>query len=257
VAVSPEAARRAVRLSGVLPLGTPGDAVLASQLAAARAVFDAATAVMGGARLPAESLRLELGGVTISGAVSDLYPGGRVVMRAGGLNARVAARAWVTHVIWQAAVGSSVTTTLVGRGKAGPDLWRFGEVDDAPARAAELLSLYLAGQCAPLRFFPASALAYVEALVKPDKSPVPPEEKRRLAFNAANTAWLGGFNGMAECRNPEHARVFGGVGLDAVDTILPGLEPPDEQTFEALTLTVFGPMVDARERLDADAGEAE
>lgn len=257
VAVGPEAARRAVRLSGVLPLGTPGDAVLATQLASARAVFDAAVAVMGGSRLAPESLRLELDGVTITGAVSDLYPGGRVVMRAGGLNARVAVRAWVTHVFWQAAMGATATTTLVGRGKAGPDLWRFDEVDDAPARAAELLSLYLAGQTAPLRFFPASALAFVEALVKPEKSPVAPEEKRRLAFNAANTTWLGGYNGLAECRHPEHARLFDGVGLDAVDAALPGLEPPDDQTFEALALTVFGPMVAARERLDADAGDGE
>jgi exodeoxyribonuclease V gamma subunit len=256
-AVAPEAARRAVRLSGVLPLGTPGDAVLAGELTSARAVYSAALALMGGPRLAPDTLRLTLDGVTVTGAVGDLYPGGRVVMRAGGLNARVAVRAWVTHVFWQTAVGFTATTTLVGRGKAGPDVWQFGEVPDARDRAAELLSLYVAGQVAPLRFFPASALAFVEALEKPEKTPVPPDEKRRLAFNAANTAWLGGFSGLAESANPENARLFGGVGLDAVDTILPGLVLPPEHTFEALARTIFGPALATRARLSAGAGDAE
>ena len=247
--LSAPAARRATRLSGVLPLGTPGDAVLATELAAARAIHRLGEGLKGGPAETPQPLRLLVGDVEVVGTITELFPCGRLVLRAGKLNARALTQAWVTHVFWQASTPDPVSTCIVGHDGGVPKLARFADVPNAAALAASLIELHQLGRTSPLRLFPATSRVYALARIKAEQASSEAPEAHSLGLKAASEAWKGsprsGKPGDVDA--PEVARIFGGYRLDEIDEAVPGLVPPDTQTFARLAMAFFAPMLAALE----------
>jgi exodeoxyribonuclease V gamma subunit len=239
----PPSARLRTRQRGIAPLGTPGDVVLAQQAALAQELNTAAVAAAAGERRPALRVEVEIDGVRVTGAVGDLFPGGRVVARAGGIRGRVLASAWVTHVFWQLAPGGGGRTHLFGTGSDGLECWMLDRPDDARAIAAQLLAWYLSGRQRPLRFFPETALALVRTALDERVEGSDAATCAARSWRAAHDAWAGTYGGAGEREGPEVERIFAGAPLSAVDETPPALPANEDERFETLARAFFEPVL--------------
>ena len=107
---------------------------------------------------------------------------------------------------------------------------RFGAMEKANAMKAlgGLLKLYWSGLGAPLRFFPQSSWAFVEAARKAEAKGKNPAE----AIGKARTAWFGNsYNDIP------------GEGDDAYFNLFFGAGDPLDNEFARLAGEVFGPLL--------------
>jgi exodeoxyribonuclease V gamma subunit len=242
-----EAARRRTRQSGLLPLGTPGDVVLGRQTAIARAVDEAARAAAGGPRRPAVRIEVELGGVRVTGAIGDLYPGGRVLARAGGVRGKVLTGAWAMHVFWQLSADGGGRTHLLGAAGDGVEGVTLRPPDDAEAIAEQLLFWYRLGRRQPLRLFPETSLAFARAMRGAITPENPPEAIGFQAWKLACAAWDGSPAMGGEGAGVEIHRIFGGASLTEIDQVPPALPAAEGEAFATLARRFFEPLLEAME----------
>jgi exodeoxyribonuclease V gamma subunit len=237
----PAVARWRTRGTGMLPLGTPGDVVLTQQAAVAGAVAEAAAAAAQGDRLPAVRVEVVVDGVRVVGSIGDLFPGGRVLARAGSIRGRLLASAWVTHVFW-ALAGVGGRTHLVGVSDDAAARWTFEPPEAPRVLATHLLAGYRSGRERPLRLFPETSLALVRAHREAAADGLPPDARMARAWHAAHDAWAGTFGAAGECETPAVSRIFGPVPLTTIDEVPPALPAAADEGFETLAFAFFGPL---------------
>jgi exodeoxyribonuclease V gamma subunit len=168
------------------------------------------------------STQAPVGSIVLEGALPALTSLGLIVYRHASPSARDYLNAWLHHLVLCVArpVGVACSTYWIGRGPR----FVFREDPDARRHLCELVSLYRAGLCAPLPFFPKTSWAWVDK-----------------GESAAFAAWQGGFDRAGEQDDPY------------VSTAWRGAPPRFDAYFDAVARAVFEPL---RAHLDG-AGEAD
>ena len=218
----PSAVWERIRRRAGLPLGMPGE-VLYDELAGEAALITArALERRGGERREPLELDLPLGDRRLVGRIDDLFPGGRVVARAGSAGPKYLIGLWIRHVA-ACATGWSGRSVLVGRG----DESGFAPLppDDAHREVSAMVRLYAEGSRAPLLFFPQRGLQLAVALADDE-------------YIAAAELWP-----PSEFDCPERVRVLGERNPFRLDFSDPVLAPVPELSAAELALRIWNPAL--------------
>jgi exodeoxyribonuclease V gamma subunit len=137
---------------------------------------------------------LDLAGFRLTGRLDRIWPERMIRYRCTKLKAKDRFRAWIEHLVLNAVrQGDYPRKTLLIMTDGSNT---FAPVDDAAAILQILLGMYRQGLTAPLRFFPASAMAYAD--------------KQKWDLENARNKWTDGFNNIpGEGRDPYFRRCFG------------------------------------------------
>ncbi|MBA4149013.1 MAG: exodeoxyribonuclease V subunit gamma [Verrucomicrobia bacterium] len=148
---------------------------------------------------------------------------GLVQYRCAKLKGADILRAWINHLALNLVqpTGTKFETVLIGSDSAE----EFAPVPEAEAILKSLLEIYWQGMREPLKFFPNSSYAFVNAVLRPGK-------RRSPAINAAENAWRSSDFGRGEEEDTWFQFCFQGTH-------------PLDETFESLSMEVFQPVVDA------------
>jgi exodeoxyribonuclease V gamma subunit len=169
------------------------------------------------------SIDLELGRFSLSGKINAVYGGHSVHFRTAKLNPKDHLRAWIAHLaLCASGEGKEPRTVLIGRDA----LVTFRHVSSARAQLQTLTEIFREGLMVPLPFFPASAMAFVDAELAGGKDP----------FFKARAKWIGPWRQPGEKDNRFIARCF-----DVAD--------PLDDRFAELARVVVTPMLE-HERLE-------
>jgi exodeoxyribonuclease V gamma subunit len=146
---------------GILPPGAIGELQLRSMRTSVQKLAAIVQSHIGGSKKDEPlSIYLELGVFSLSGKINSLYGGRSIHFRPANLNPKDHLRAWVEHLALCALdEGRATSTVLLGRDA----VVTFGYVASAHSELQTLCALYWEGLNLPLPFFPASAMAFVEA----------------------------------------------------------------------------------------------
>jgi len=207
---------------GILPAGAMGELQLRSmKLEVQKLAKIVEGHIRSGKKDDPIDVDLQLETFRIGGKIHSLYRGTSVLVRTAKLNPKDRLRAWIEHLVLCAlAKGGEAETVLIGRDK----VVTFGGVASARAELQTLCELFWQGSTLPLRFFPASALAFVEAELDGVKNP----------FSKARAKWDGMYR-RNEKREGEKDDVFIARCFDGPDLL--------DERFAALARIVFTPML--------------
>lgn len=191
--------RQRLHAGGTLPLGQPGELLLATATATIATLVDAVAPLRIG-EAAAMTVDLLLGGIRLQGSVTAVYGDAMVAMRPGSVRPEDLLAAWTRLLAWQVACPEDrPRASFVGLKADGSkaDVRQLALPDVAePAlwareRLTELVHIWLAGMQAPVLLFPrvspkfASCLA---GLAFADAS----EDVQRKAVAAALDEWTPG-----------------------------------------------------------------
>ncbi len=158
----------AVRASGALPLGIPGECVYADLRPQVELIAGRAKALMASGRCAPVEVDVPLGARRIAGVLRDVWRTGQVRYQFSQLGGRHELGLWVRHLVLNliAPVTCTADSFVVGRPtKDDPVVVvRFRAVSDPASILQELLDLYWVGQTLPLPLFPRTSRTYVEEL---------------------------------------------------------------------------------------------
>ncbi|MDD5415194.1 MAG: exodeoxyribonuclease V subunit gamma [Smithellaceae bacterium] len=161
---------------------------------------------------------LDLAGFRLTGRLERIWPERIIRYRCAKLKAKDRLRAWIEHLLLNAVKkgGYPRETSLIMTDGADA----FGPVEDAAAILRDLLDLYRQGLTAPLRFFPASAMAYAD--------------KEKWELSRARAKWEDGFNDIP------------GEGRDPYFKLCFGQADPFNAEFERIAHAVLEPLLQHR-----------
>ena len=214
---------------GILPPGVIGELQLRSMRREVQKLTKVVEGYIGeGQKDEPKDVHLELEGFSLSGKVSSLYGGRCVHFRTAKLNPQDHVRAWIEHLSL-CATGESQEPRTVLLGKDA--IVTFDPVPSARAELQTLCELFWEGLTLPLPFFPASAMAFVEAELTGAGNP----------HSKARAQWHGAWrkNGKGEGEKDD---VFISRCFDVPD--------PLDDRFEELARMVFKPMFQHETRED-------
>lgn len=218
--------------AGKLPLGTVG-AINAQQSCDIVESFVARVrATLGNSEPKPIAIDLRLGEHRLTGTIPRCSDQGPLLYRCATLKATDQLRAWITHLA-AVVTRTSATTTLVGR----DETLQFRTPANPAGILEGILGIFLRNHAAPVRLFPASALAFAQAEQKLTgnrgrRSPgQPPLEKAREAWNGNSF-----LKRLGEKDDPAFAQCF--------------REPdPLNASFMETAREVFGPLIEHRTEL--------
>ncbi len=179
---------------------------------------------------------LAIDGFTLTGRLAPRVGGGPLHFRCARLKAVDRLRLWVEHLAWQLAapdaapeaIASSRCESLL---VAEDATVRFRPVPHADAVLRDLLALYWSGLQEPLRFFPRTSLAFVEA---ERKAAAGKSRSKRTPLEQSRTEWVGSE------RPP-----LPGEGDDAWLKLCFGRDDdPLDDEFQELSRRILGPMLE-------------
>ena len=208
------------RERGILPPGVIGEIELRSMRTEVQRLTGIIQSYIGkGHKDEPIDVHLELDAFSLSGKVNSLYGGRCVYFRTAKLNPKDHLRAWIEHLALCALdEGCEPQTVLIGKDA----LVTFSPVPSARAELQTLCELFWQGLMLPLRFFPASAMAFVETEVAGEGNPV----------TKARAKWYGAWrDGKAEGEKDD---LFISRCFDMPD--------PLDERFKELARTVFKPL---------------
>lgn len=195
--------RDLLRARGQLPPGALGDEALRDAHVRADALRSAVLAFTGGAApLPTETLRVDWNdGTRLEGAPADVYPGGVLHVRPGGIDGRHVLRAWLDALLC-AAAGVDRPVRLVGLDGNDACSFELPQISQEPARAQlrVLIGLYEQGRCAPLPFFGRTSWDYAVTRAKAERKAGAPLVGmdvgvfEKAARSAEGDSGFGGYN---------------------------------------------------------------
>lgn len=248
----PRAAFTAIKATGMLPLGTPGDCLFTELQPRVAAVAAAARPLLSGARPDPFVVDRALGdGTRITGVLRNLWPAGQVEWAYSKLGGASELRLWIRHVVlnWAAPDTLPRTSTLIGRAEkaGGPVRIRFRPIEDPEAILRGLIALYRRGQQQPLPFFPKSSRAYVEAELRSNG-----DGARGLAAAAGKFRPNQHTEVPGDVEDPYVQQVFGTANpLDPACPVLSATKLADDssnmRTFAQIARAVFAPLLRHRE----------
>ena len=137
---------------------------------------------------------LDLAGCRLTGRLDRIWPDRMIRYRCAKLKAKDQLRAWIEHLVLNAMQqGDYPRNTLLIMSDGSNT---FAPVEEAAAIIEILLGMYWQGLTTPLRFFPASAMAYAD--------------KQKWDLERARGKWADGYNDIpGEGRDPYFRLCFG------------------------------------------------
>ncbi len=230
-----------LRARGMLPLGTTGRSAFDRVAKMVAPIAEARLDDRWGDRLEPLDLDLELGSgeerTRLTGRISDLYEGGRVLCGYVRVNPARRLRSWISHLALNCVVSGEHlgTSVLIGRPPRGRDagvqtLIYESMGPDARPLLEDLVRLYWMGRREPLRFFPSASYEYARVA---DRSDGPDPAKDAMA------RVVGEWSDSREATSPAVRLAFRGVDPLAWDPKRP------EAGFAKLSWTVCKPLIDA------------
>lgn len=217
-----------IRAGGLLPAGALGERLFDGKLHHAMR-FAASLPPALSRPLPAPyPVRLEVGGHLLTGALSDLYPEGRLRVTPTRASAPARVHLWLNHLILCALRPEAVEPVSALFALDG--VFRLAPVEQAQEWLEPWIAFWRMGQASPLPFFPRTSLAYAEARVaQPD---APPDKAMRKALNAwAPSEAIAG--AVAQKDDPAVALAFR------------HLDPLDDPLFVQLADVLLAPLAEA------------
>lgn len=218
------------KAAGRLPLGTPGEALFEENREVAEEFSKRVRQEIGSGfwdEIPFDGV---IGAFRISGQIEDLTSRGLVRYRCTSLKSKDLLRVWVPHL-----AANILQPGTVARLIDLENTFVFRPPPDARGMLEELLQHYWNGLRAPLRFFPESARAFVEA----GRKARGPRGVRPMA--TARAKWEGKRSGSSDARGERDDPSF--------KLCFPESDPLNEE-FGRLARAIFGPML---EHLDSSA----
>lgn len=230
--------RKAKLATGELPHAAVGACEYDRLQARARHFVELTDRFVAGEALPALDFELELAGCLLRGSVEGIFPAGAVIYRFARVRAKDYLRAWLHHLVLNRVRPENypTQTLLVGVETAREGNWcgwRFQPVANSQEVLTSLVELYWQGLRQPLRFFPDSALAYVDKLLNSKKTP---DE----AVKKAQETWDGGTGDGGE-------RIRGEKDDPYLDLCFGREDAPLNAEFQHLARAIFEPIVNHRE----------
>jgi exodeoxyribonuclease V gamma subunit len=244
----------ATRGEGALPLGEPGGTKYDSLVSSVGPLERALDEVRVHEQPEFRAVDLTIGDFTIVGRVHGVFGDRLVKHQYSRVRGDHELELWVRHLVL-CALGGHRESVLVGRpprhgvaaqrGSAGLDVevTRYRPVDDAATHLASLLSLWRDGRHEPLLLFPILGLIWQENV-----------DSRRDRWREANRAWEGG-GPVPGLKENAYAKALLGTTppfkLDRPETarqVMGALPSRPDLMFADLAQTVFGPLLEARER---------
>jgi exodeoxyribonuclease V gamma subunit len=208
---------------GILPAGVIGELQLRSMRLEVQKLVEVVKRHIGqGKKDEPIDVDLQLKTFRLGGKIHSLYQGKSVLFRTAKLNPKDYLPAWIQHLVLCAvAEGGKPETVLIGKDA----VVTFGRVSSAPAELETLCQLFWQGLTSPLRFFPASGMAFVDAELSGKGDPL----------KKANDKWLGPYPKKGEKRRGEKDDVFIARCFDGPDSL--------DERFAAMARLVFRPML--------------
>jgi exodeoxyribonuclease V gamma subunit len=244
----PAQAQRAEWLRGDLPPGPLGTTVIGKVMNRSGALAEHAKALRPGDPATRDVAVTLDDGTRVLGTVTDLFGNRLVRVTYSKLAAKHRLRAWVSLLALAAGAPGTWSAATLGRGRrddlllaelAGPD------PEHARHVLGDLVTVYRAGQRAPLPLAPKTSCAYAERRAGNGTIPA--------SISKAGFEWRYNFSGrdIGEHQDAEHQLVWGDAQLEDLTGAMPWPELPfaDEgRLFGQLARLVFDPMF-AAERL--------
>ena len=222
-----------MKASGRLPLGEAGAVQFRGLQAEVEAFLKQLRPHLGDGYVAPVQVDHTLGEFRLTGEVRRLTINGSLHYRCTSIKAKDVLRFWIQHLVVNTACpgGTPRGGVLLGREEAFKAL----PLGDAPEILARLLELYWRGLKRPLKFFPQTARAYVEAALKRESG-----ESRQDPTGVARGSWEGNsFTKVpGECEDPYFDLCFRNV--DALD-----------EEFQQTARAVFEPLLGALEEVAA------
>jgi exodeoxyribonuclease V gamma subunit len=215
---------------GILPAGTVGELHLRSMKSEVKKLVEVVRShIAAGRKDEPVDVDLQLKTFRLGGKIHSLYGGQCVHFRTAKLNSKDHLRAWIEHLALCALnKEGNAETVLIGRDA----VVTFGRVPSAPAALQTLCERFSEGLTLPLRFFPDSGMAFVDA----ERSGKGDPSKK------ANDKWLGPYPQRGEKRRGEKDDVFIARCFDGPD--------PLNERFVELARLIFGPLLEHAKRED-------
>jgi exodeoxyribonuclease V gamma subunit len=222
--------RELVRASGQLPAGVTGDAHF-DRVKRDVEVFQRRLRPFKPDTIqPSVPFELQVGAFTVSGSFERVRHEGLLFYRPAKIKSRDLLRAWLEHLLWNAALNHGAgETVLVGT----ETVWKLGPVADPRLVLEGLLDRYWAGLREPLKFFPESSFAF--AVADFEAATDTKGRATRTPLDLAREKWNGNeFSGEGEGEDPYFDLFFRNVG-------------PLDGDFEAHARAIFHPMLEVSE----------
>jgi exodeoxyribonuclease V gamma subunit len=220
-----KSALQLMKASGRLPLGEAGVAQFRGLQADVQAFLERLRPHFGAGYVDPMPVDYRLGKFRVMGEIKRLTAKGSLLFRCASIKPKDLMRFWVQHLVLNAAYpgGLYSNATLVGSDKVfeAPPLAR------APEFLAGLLDLYWKGLTRPLKFFPQTSWAYVDAVLKQEAG-----RSKQEPIAVARVKWMGlSFTGApGECKDPYFDLCFSST------------DPLDEE-FQQTARAVFEPLL--------------
>jgi exodeoxyribonuclease V gamma subunit len=220
--------REVFQARGILPAGTIGELHLQSMQSEVQKLAEIVRShIAAGKKDEPVDVDLQLKTFRLGGKIHSLYGGQCVHFRTAKLNPKDYLRAWIEHLALCAQTeGGKPETVLIGRDA----VVTFGRVPSARAVLQTLCELFAEGLTLPLRFFPQSGLALVDA----------ERSRKGDAFKKANDKWIGPYPQKGEKRRGERDDVFIARCFNGPDSL--------NERFAELARLVFGPLLEHANR---------
>lgn len=187
--------REVFQARGILPPGTMGELHLRSMRLEVQSLLEVVRRhIAAGKKDEPIEVDLQLKTFRLGGKIHSLYGGTCVYFRTANLKAADYLRAWIEHLALCALTEGKSETVLIGRDA----VVTFGHVSSARSVLQTLCELFSVGLTRPLRFFPESGLAFVDAERSGKGDPL----------KKANDKWLGPYPQKGEKRRGEKDEVF-------------------------------------------------
>lgn len=184
------------RCWGTLPPARHGEALFASAAKDASAFAGTLRKKIGADKpLAPLDIGLELGGFSLTGRLDRIWPDRMIRYRLAKIKAKDQLRIWIEHLVLNAAQEQGYPRESLLFMADGSKT--FSPVDNAAEILQSILMLYWEGLKKPLRFFPASAMAYAH--------------KQEWDLERARKRWEEGFNSPGEGEDPYFQLCFGQV----------------------------------------------
>ena len=176
--------RTAMRLAkgeGLLPHGTPGEAVYSHIISSMKEFAETIKPYQGRDSLPSLNIDCRIGPYTVGGQIDNIRTTGLVMYRAAAIKARDLLGIWIRHLLINLANPEDYPKESYYLGK--DKIYKFKPVENPGKILTSLLDYYGRGLLMPLKFFPETSLAYI-ARINEGKSAY-------QALSAAEISWSG------------------------------------------------------------------